>query len=558
MNRHWLIPNQPYSSYGAYQKSVGENAIRKAQSLSPQTVIRMIEESGLRGRGGAGFPTSRKWRTLFEHPCKRRFVVCNAAEGEPGTFKDRFLLKKNPFSTLEGMLIAAHVVGATRLFIALKASFREELEHVHNALREIHAAGLFGGRRFTVVEGPEEYLFGEEKALLNVIDGPGPLPREAHYPPYELGLYSTPGSPNPALVNNAETFAHVPNIIRDGPQAFRKLGSADTPGTIISTISGQVKRPGVYECEAGMPLAELFNHFAGGPLAGRTFKAAICGVSNGVIPAHRFDTPADFGSLRTIGSGLGSAGFVVFDDSTSMPRVAQAMARFLYVESCNQCTACKYGLRMASTALDELLDRTHRPGAYVLDRILAGVEHAPQGNRCYLPVQASLLIPSIIREFRTEFEALCEEQELETGIILPPKMVDYDEQRHRFAYDRLQVFKNPDWTYSPPAGLVEAPATGKDCTRSESDTGDTLMAGTSQDSKKRTDEFRTASFPVASVALMDQELESLHKQRRALEASILRHKQHTMILRKELETISRRIREVELDLQREASMEGGE
>lgn len=558
LERHWLIPDQPYSSYDAYQQSVGENAIKKALSLPPATILQMLKESGLRGRGGAGFPTDRKWRTLFEHSCPRRFVVCNGAEGEPGTFKDRFLLRKNPYSTLEGMLVAAHVIGAQRLFFALKASFRQETELVNRAIREIHAAGLMEGRRFTIVEGPEEYLFGEEKALLNVIDGPGPLPREAHYPPYEIGLFATAISPNPALVNNAETFAHVPEIIRSGPQAFRKLGTADTAGTIIVTISGQVKRPGVYECEAGVSLTELFNRVAEGPLPGRTFKAAICGVSNGVIPARRFDTPADFGSLHSIGSGLGSAGFVVFDDSTSMPRVAQAMARFLYVESCSQCTACKFGLRIASTALDELVDQTHRPEDYIIDRIIAGVEHAPEGNRCFLPVEASLFIPSIIREFRDEFQALAENQNVETRVILAPKMVDFDERTNQFEYDKHQVYKNPDWTYSMPEGFPAIPAAAAGHPRRESVPAGLPEHSISHDTMSRPSSVPAAPVPETTAAMLDRELVSLHSQCRALQASIERHKKHTAILTRELESVTKRIREVELDLQRDASMEGGE
>lgn len=449
---HWLLPKTSFESYENYVKHTGDPAVQIARKQTAEEIIRVVLDAGLRGRGGAGFPTGVKWRTIHEHTCPTRFVVCNAAEGEPGTFKDRYLLRKNPYAAIEGMLIAAHVVGAERIFVALKASFKQEITRVNEAIREFHQAGFLHGLRFTIVEGPEEYLFGEEKGLLNVIDGPGPMPREAHYPPYELGLFATPASPNPVLMNNVETFSHIPGIIRHGPDSFRQIGTQDTPGSIIATISGCVQRPGVYEREAGITLKELFYDVAGGPISGRTFKAAISGVSNGVIPASRFDTRADFASMQLIGSGLGSAGFVVFDDTIAMPSVAQAMARFLYVESCNQCTACKHGLRIASTALDELMNAECDKSSGILDQIIAGAEHAPQGNRCYLPVEGAKLIPSIVNTFQSEFDELISNSNAPRSMILVPKIVDYDEATHTFTYDKLQAFKNPDWTYSVPEG----------------------------------------------------------------------------------------------------------
>jgi len=457
---HWLIPDAAYQSYDAYLADVGENAVLQARRMNPDQVLSEVRQSGLRGRGGAGFPTGTKWSTLRRHPCATRYVVCNAAEGEPGTFKDRYLLDRNPYATLEGMLIAAHVVGARHLYVAIKESFARQSRRLQQALAEFTAQGLLKGLRFTILEGPEEYLFGEEKALLNVIEGVGPLPREAHYPPYEVGLFAHPDSPNPALVNNVQTFAHVPDIIRHGAASFRELGTSDTPGTLLFTISGHVPRPGVYERQAGITLRELFHEVAGGPLPGRRFKAALAGVSTGVIPADKFDTPADFGSLHMIGSGLASAGFILFDDTASMPRVAQMAARFLYVESCNQCTACKHGLRTASTTLDAMFE----PGgadADTFERALAGAQHAPQANRCYLPVQGAALVTSLMSRFREEFEALLAGRAEPSRPIPVPKMTDFDEASGTFSYDALQAHKNPDWTYAvpPPTPSKTKPAT---------------------------------------------------------------------------------------------------
>jgi NADH:ubiquinone oxidoreductase subunit F (NADH-binding) len=443
---HWLLPQSPYESYSAYAKATGESAVAKARKAAPEAILAEVERSGLRGRGGGGFPTGTKWGSIHKHKCPKRTVVCNAAEGEPGTFKDRWLIRRNPYAVLEGMLIAAHVVRTQELYIAIKESFKKEIERLRHAVEEFKSAGLLDGFTLRIVPGPEEYLFGEEKALLNVLEGQGPLPREAHYPPYERGLLATQESPNPALVNNVETFAHVPSIVRLGADSFRKLGTADTPGTLLFTLCGDVEKPGVYEAEAGLPLRELFFRLGGGPRGPRSFKAALCGVSAAVIGPEKFETRADFGSLRMINAGLGSGGFILLDDEASMPRVAQAVARFLYVESCNQCTACKHGLRTASGAIDELFGaKTATPDDY--ERALFGARSAPQGNRCYLPQGGSVVLSSLLGRFKGEFDAQLSRPKSGPGRWRLPKIVDYDESTKKFLYDVRQETKNPDWTY---------------------------------------------------------------------------------------------------------------
>jgi len=449
LQEHRLIPEAPFRDYRAYRSAWGQQAVDLARGSAPEEVLAAVQDAGLRGRGGAGFPTGTKWSTVAHHECPTRQVVCNAAEGEPGTFKDRWLIRHNPYAVLEGMLVAAHVVGATDLYIGLKASFEPELERLRAAHAEMALAGLFDGLTLAIVEGPEEYLFGEEKALLEVLDGGEPLPREAHYPPYERGLGARPGSPNPAVVNNAQTFAHVPSIVRAGAASFRGLGTRDTPGTLLFTVSGDVTEPGVYEREAGIHLTDLFHEVAGGPREGRQFKAALSGVAVAPIEADRFATRADFGSLQLMGSGLGSAGFIVIDDATSMPRVAQAIARFLYVESCNQCSACKAGLRIASEAIDELFD----PELATQDdapRAIYGARSAPQGNRCYLPVQGSILIPTLLKTFRREFAEQLANPSAPTRPWPIPKIVDYDAEARRFVLDERQAYKTPDWIYEEP------------------------------------------------------------------------------------------------------------
>ena len=449
---HWLIPPKPYETYEEYlDQYEGFSQVLKAWDMGPDAVLTELRKSGLRGRGGAGFPAASKWTAIRKHPCRIHSVVCNAAEGEPGTFKDRYLIRKNPYALLEGVRIAAHVVGTSIVRVGIKRSFKMEIGRLKGALREMRARGFFQGVDIQIVQGPEEYLFGEEKGLLNVIDGIGPFPREVHYPPYEWGLKPTLQSPNPALVSNAETFAHVPSILHYGASSFRKLGTSDTPGTIIVTVCGDVKRPGVFEVEAGTTLKSVLIDLAGGPRKGRRFKAVLPGISSAVILPGQFDTPLDFGSMQKIGSGLGSAGFIVVDDATSIPRITQAVARFLFVESCGQCPACKMGLRIASRSVDQMFGPPQsRPLTEEKEEDLAevavdGALSGPQGNRCYLPMGGKFSIPSLIRAFREEFDNLAGDSSAPGYPI--PKIVEYDERAHVFLYDEKQPLKRPDWSY---------------------------------------------------------------------------------------------------------------
>jgi NADH:ubiquinone oxidoreductase subunit F (NADH-binding) len=467
---HFLLPEAPYRSYAEYLAAAGRSAVERARGLAPAAVVEEVKRSGLRGRGGAGFPTGIKWASVRAQECPTRYVVCNAAEGEPGTFKDRFLIRKNPYAVIEGVLVAAHAVGAKAAYLALKASFGREVAIFRRALDEMRH--VIAGFPITIFEGPEEYLFGEEKGLLNAIEGEGPLPRPPAYPPYEYGLFATPTSPNPALVNNAETFAHAATILAQGADSFRALGTQDTPGTLLATLSGDIARPGVYEVEAGITLRALIDELGGGPLAGRRVKAVLSGVSNGVLLPEKLDTPLEFGSLALAGSGLGSAGFMVYDDRRSMPRVAQMVARFLFVESCNQCFACKTGLGRASAALDEVFAEAAEK-ADAIERAVIGARHAPQANRCYLPVEGSILIPSLIDAFRQEFEAQVRPGAAAAEPIVCPKLVDFDEATRTFSYDTHQAVKQPDWTYLAAGG--EEPVREPTATPAPAPTGDVVV-----------------------------------------------------------------------------------
>ena len=336
-----------------------------------------VAASGLRGRGGGGFPTGQKWTGIRDAGDGRRFAVCNAAEGEPGTFKDRALLRHDPYRVLEGLAIASFAVGAEAAYIATKARYAAEAERLARAIAEVETAALFADLRIQLVLGPDEYLFGEEKALLEVIEGHDPLPRLL--PPYEHGLFATDvqtgwqsiegpttgtdgrGEANPTLVNNVETLAHVPAIILRGADWFRQAGTAESPGTTVATVVGDVTTPFVGEIELGTPLRALVER-AGDVPPGRSVQAVFSGVANAVITADQLDTPASYEGLAAIGTGLGSAGFIVYDDTACMVEVARELSRFLYVESCGQCRSCKFGCGEITRALDGLVGR-HRHGA---------------------------------------------------------------------------------------------------------------------------------------------------------------------------------------------------
>ena len=332
-----LVPR----SFGDYEAAGGGRGLQAALTAWPVAVIQEVAGSGLRGRGGAGFPTGEKWRAVRSVGAGPRYAVCNAAEGEPATFKDRLLLRTNPYQVLEGLAIAAYAVGAERAYVGLKETFTAELQALTRALREMRDADALGGVPIEIVLGPDLYLFGEETGLEEVIEGHPPLPRVAR--PFIQGLFARPPADNPTLVNNVETLANVPHILADGPDWLRTNGTELAPGTMVFTICGDVRREGVFELPLGSPLRYLVEELAGGPPEGRAVKAVFPGASNTVISPEQLDLPLDFDSMRQVGSGLGAGGFAVFDDSACMVQAAWRYSRFLFVESCGQCPACKFG-----------------------------------------------------------------------------------------------------------------------------------------------------------------------------------------------------------------------
>jgi NADH-quinone oxidoreductase subunit F len=439
-----LLTGDPVPSAEVYVARGGGRGLAAVRALAPDEVIEQVRRSGLRGRGGAGFPTGIKWRTVREDPCPTKYVVCNAAEGEPGTFKDRWLLRANPYLVVEGLGIAAYAVGAERAYIGIKAGFGPEVARLTAAMEEMAERDLVGPVPVELIQGPDEYLFGEEKALLEVIEGNDPLPRVV--PPWMEGLFRKPGSPNPTAVNNVETLANVPLIVDRGPDWFRSFGTEDSPGTMLFTLCGDVRSPGVYELPLGYSLRDLVEGVGGGVPEGRQLKMVFPGASNTIITPEQLDTPLGFDPMGAVGTGLGSGGFVVYDDSACIVRAALAFSRFLYVESCAQCPACKHGTG-AITELLERIDRGEGSDADV-ETILARALTVTDAQRCALPTGETLIAQSAVQVFGSEFAEHLGRACPRPRELPVPKIVDFDEVAGDFRFDERYRLKQPDWTYA--------------------------------------------------------------------------------------------------------------
>jgi NADH-quinone oxidoreductase subunit F len=460
LTRTRVLPEAPAADLAAAADAGWGDGLDAAVALGPAAVIEELEASGLRGRGGAGFPTGRKWRTVAANASTAlpTAVVVNAAEGEPGSFKDRAILRRDPYRVLEGALIAAHAVGADAVVVALKASFTEEAARVRRAIEELQRADAADGIALTVFDGPSEYLYGEETALLEAIDGRAPFPRVS--PPFRHGVdelgdgevsaadveMAAPGEATaapPSLVNNVETMANVPGIVARGASAFRAMGTAGTPGTVVCTVTGRTRRHGVGEFPAGTPLREVIDELGDGPEPGRRITAVLSGVAHPLLPARLLDTPLDFDAMDAVGAGLGAAGFIVFDDATDLVAVVQGVSRFLAIESCGQCTPCKQDGR----ALADLLDRARRSEATDLDlvAIAARARTVADNARCFLGYQHQRVVGSLLELFPESLRAHLEGgvPAAEPELIAP--IVDFDGDRA--VLDETHVRKQPDWSY---------------------------------------------------------------------------------------------------------------
>jgi len=407
LGTRYLLPAEPITTIDGYLAAGGGAGLAAARRLGPERTIDEVTASGLRGRGGAGFPCGPKWGSVRADGSGTHYVVANGAEGEPATFKDRMLMRRDPYRIVEGAAIAAVAVGAPEVFLVTKRTYRREADGLRRAALELSAEGILGDLAVGIVEGPSDYLFGEEKALLEVIEGRDPLPRLL--PPWQHGLFATApsggwepetvsdqGESNPTVVNNVETLATAAHVLAKGASWFRSMGTVDSPGTVIATVVGAVPHPGVYEVEMGTPFEFLLEACGGRP-EGRYWRGALSGVSNPVLEASDFDAPLSYEGMAERGTGLGAAGFVVFDDTADMLAVACAISQFLADESCGQCPPCKEGCTQITEHLVTI--ERGRGTRADLESVKGWLARVTDGNRCYLGTQEQVVVSSIMRAF---------------------------------------------------------------------------------------------------------------------------------------------------------------
>jgi NADH-quinone oxidoreductase subunit F len=405
VDRSWTLP--VYESLGGYQ------AWRKilAERPSPESVVAEIKASGLRGRGGAGFPTGLKWSFMPKDPAVQKYVVCNSDESEPGTCSDRDILRYNPHAIVEGMAIGGYAMGATVGYNYIRGEFlAEPVPRFEAAVAEAYEAGLLGrdllgsGVDFDLYTfiGAGAYICGEETALLESLEGKQGKPRFKPPFPANKGLFG-----QPTTINNTQTFASVPAIMRHGAAWFAELGVEGSGGTAIFSVSGHVARPGNFEVGLGIPFRELLA-LAGGVWKGRQLKAVIPGGSSApVLPAAAMlDANMDFDSVRKAGSMLGSGAVMVMDETTCMVRMLERVSRFYFAESCGQCTPCREGTGWMNRVLKRILAGQGRSEDIDL---LDSVSRRIEGHTiCAFGDAAAWPVQSFIKHFRHEFEYMIE------------------------------------------------------------------------------------------------------------------------------------------------------
>ncbi len=394
-------------SLGAYR------ALGKAlREYKPADIIEIVKKSGLRGRGGAGFPTGMKWGFVPKNIGKPIYLCVNADESEPGTFKDRLIIEKDPHQLLEGAIISAFALDCHQAFLYIRGEFSYGAGVLDKAVRQAYERGFLGknilGSGFdldlTVHRGAGAYICGEETALLESLEGKRGHPRLKPPFPAVVGLYGSP-----TVINNVETIANVPHIINNGPEWYASIGVDKNAGTRLFGVSGHVKNRGVYELPMGTPLSELIFDHCGGMRNGRKLKAIVPGGSSvPVLTADQIDVRLDFDSIAKAGSMLGSAGVIVMDDSTCMVKAARRIARFYAEESCGQCTQCREGTEWLYQILTRIENGRGRRGELEL---MLDICSAMKGRTiCPLSDAAAMPIESYILKFHDEFAAHIQEQ----------------------------------------------------------------------------------------------------------------------------------------------------
>ena len=390
-----------------YLKHGGFLALQQCFGSKPEEVIETVEQSGLRGRGGAGFPTGFKWSKVQEQETKLKYVVCNGDEGDPGAFMDRMLLESYPYRIIEGMAIAAYAVGAHEGYFYIRAEYPLAVERIREALRQCEARGFLGENiadsgwdlHLQIMEGAGAFVCGEETALLASIEGGRGMPRLRPPYPAESGLWG-----KPTLINNVETYALVPWILRNGGEAFAALGSGKSKGTKVFALAGKVARGGLIEVPMGMSLREIVEEIGGGIADGKRFKAVqVGGPSGGCVPAELAHTTVDYEALTAVGAIMGSGGLVVLDESDCMVDIARYFLEFTQDQSCGKCTYCRIGTRRMLDILERIC--AGKGKAKDLDELEQLAEVTHQGSICGLGKTAPNPVLSTLLYFRDEYEA---------------------------------------------------------------------------------------------------------------------------------------------------------
>lgn len=402
---HMGKPNQ--CSIEGYESNGGYQAIRKAlKEIKPNDLIELVKQSGLRGRGGAGFVTGMKWGFVPKDTTLPKYVVCNADESEPGTFKDRLLIEHDPHQVIEGVMLASYAIGAKLSFIYCRGEFYEGIAKLRAAVAEAKKKGYLGKKIFgsdfsldiVIHPGAGAYIAGEETAQLNSLEGYRATPRLKPPFPAVEGLYS-----KPTVVNNVETLCNVVHIVNQGLEWYLKFGKPKNTGTKIFQISGQIQNPGCYEFPLGVTMRDVINA-AGGMLPGRTFKACYPGGSScSLLTAKHLDISMDFEALAAVQTALGTASMIIMDDSADMVKVAHRLMQFYQNESCGKCTPCREGTRWVT----QTLARIEAGGGTFEDLNVINhiCNHMAANSFCPLAVGAAPPIVSAIQEFKPEFEA---------------------------------------------------------------------------------------------------------------------------------------------------------
>jgi len=409
------------ASIETYRRLGGYRSLERAvNEIEPEELLAMLEDSGLRGRGGAGFSMGKK-ASFLPRGEMEKFLCCNADESEPGAFKDRELIQKNPHQLIEGVAIAGVTAGTGSAFIFIRGEYSEVADILEGAVAEAYDAGFLGadilgtGHRVEIVvhRGAGAYICGEETALLDSLEGKRGNPRLKPPFPAIQGLYD-----GPTLINNVETLSNVPHIVANGADWFKGFGTEQSPGTKVVSVSGCVQRPGNYEVELGIPSRELVYGLAGGPPEGREVKAWFPGGSSApLLTAAELDVPYSFEAMADAGSMLGSGSIIVADDSVSIPALALRTASFYHHESCGKCTPCREGTNWTVKMLERVVSGEATP--MDLD-IIASVQDNIIGHcLCVLGDSMAMPIGSMVKKFRPEFEAA-----IEAGRAAGPRPLD--------------------------------------------------------------------------------------------------------------------------------------